>query len=137
MKSDWFVAPGDANRCGSFMSERHRHASGFSESHRRTVKVVMVNRNMFRVEELDLGVAPDAARRTDIGDINNHLARTGESVGIARQDHQLVAGAWWRQWRRRGGGRRHRGQDHEEKTHNCKKSDESHKWMLSPCIAQF
>jgi hypothetical protein len=53
----------------------------------------MVDRDVLRVEEIDLGVTPDAARRTDIGDSNDHLTRAGEPLCVTREDHQLVAGA--------------------------------------------
>jgi hypothetical protein len=61
MKLDWVVTPRDANRCGILTSERYRHASRFSEGHRRVMQIATVDRNTFRVEKFDLGVASDAA----------------------------------------------------------------------------
>jgi hypothetical protein len=66
------------------MLERHRLTSGFSEGHGRIVEIATVDRNALRVEKLDQGVTPNAARGASIGDTNCHQARTGESVRIAR-----------------------------------------------------
>jgi len=93
MKRDWVVTPRDADGCGIFTSERHRYASRLSEGHRRVVEIATVDRNTFGVEKLNLGVAPDAARRANIGDTDCHRARTCESLCVAGEDHQLVAGA--------------------------------------------
>ena len=94
MKSDWVVTPRDADGRGIRTPERHRYASRFSEGHRRVVEIATVDRNAFGIEKLNLGIAPDSARRANIGDTDCHRARAGESFSVAGEDPQLVAGAW-------------------------------------------
>lgn len=90
---DSVVTPGDTEGCGATMCEGHRHASGFSENHRRVVDIAMVDCDSLGIEKLDLRISSDATRRATIRDTDCHRTRTGKSLSIAGQDHQLIAGA--------------------------------------------
>lgn len=127
---DRVVAPGDAESSHATPCEGHGHRSRFGEKHRRLMDVVTVDRDRARVQKGDFGVAPDATRRTTIGDVKRHGTRSEGADPATGENRELITSAGWKRRRGRGGRTNERGKAQEEYSDSHEESGTSHRGIL-------